>query len=79
MRGWWDSLFPAAHLHAAAGEEVGVAALDVLHLLHVMGVTCVASMSAKQTTTFSKVSCSPVSSSTVFSVAFLEELYICIA
>ena len=34
-------LFPAAHLHAAAGEEVGVAALDVLHLLHVMGVACV--------------------------------------
>ena len=34
-------LFPAAHLYAAAGEEVGVAALDVLHLLHVMGVACV--------------------------------------
>ena len=34
-------LFPAARLHAAAGEEVGVAALDVLHLLHVVGVTCV--------------------------------------
>ena len=34
-------LFPATHLHAAAGEEIGVAALDVLHLLHVVGVACV--------------------------------------
>ena len=32
-------LFPTPHLHTAAGEEIGLAACDVIDLLHIVGVT----------------------------------------